>query len=195
MVGGRYRSGVYLRACFLTHPYDGMAHTYRPLSPRFLLSSYSRCNRLRSTHCQTFWEFRFFQTLSICILETLYCFSKAFSCVMCSRVLDTSNSPKTLHNCKILRAPHVIFHPQRASRVTPRYCFFPTAVTAGAMCRLLRGTLKINKPCKRVNQSGTTALASTQTLAKSEAGSWAIRDHHTLGISFSCLTISWPGFP
>ncbi|KAH3916126.1 hypothetical protein HBI56_037630 [Parastagonospora nodorum] len=27
----------------------------------FILRSYPRCNRLRSAHCQTFWEFRFFQ--------------------------------------------------------------------------------------------------------------------------------------
>ena len=61
--------GVYFAGLISHNPYDGMATTSTghrrrvTLSPVriFILRSYPRCNRLRTAHCQTFWEFRFFQ--------------------------------------------------------------------------------------------------------------------------------------
>jgi hypothetical protein len=50
-LGGRNRSGVFCGLGFFTL-YDGMAYHYRPLSPRFLLRSYPRCNRLRHVHAK-----------------------------------------------------------------------------------------------------------------------------------------------
>ena len=74
MVGGRIRSGVICGFGF----YDGMAHTYRPLSPRLLFLTLVVIGCVLRTP----------NILGISILShhqhycwNLYCFSKAFPCV------------------------------------------------------------------------------------------------------------------